>query len=294
MVYMKTKTARVPAKIVVIDPERSMFDKLSHSERFLFRVKPAARDCQRDAFLILPATALRKQAELLRRCGRELSRLRLVFVLMDTDFDAFFDKLAELKIGSLLARILRVGEPAQVDRVLHAWCDGLQKQRFADARLEGSRLVAKACDLSRYEIDLAGLRIFAHLDLSRLPKPSIDSAGVKLIWASEQTKLDFDTVRYQADPKYRIEKDLATLEYYPNFGAAVRKLREEMKLTQEAVSGRTGFSTRHLSRIENSEQTPTAKMLEKLSGAHGLTYHEYIERLLCLCSDLGKSVASRS
>src|SRR5271155_5154467 len=146
---MTTQAAKPSAKPIVIDPERTMREKLSHREHFIFRIDASSKDRLRDTFLVLPSSTLNKYAELLIRSMKELSKLRVVFVLIDTDFDTFFDKVTELKVNSLLSKIFRVDRPEQVDRVLHAWCEGLQQRRFADARVEGSTLIVKSCDLTK-------------------------------------------------------------------------------------------------------------------------------------------------
>lgn len=283
---MTTQVTKASAKPIIIDPEYAMREKLSHSEHFVFRIDAGARDRLRDTFLVLPSSTLNNYAELLIRSMKELSKLRVVFVLMDTDFDTFFDKVSELKVNSLLPKMFRVDHPEQIDRVLHAWCEGLQKHRFADARVESSTLVAKACDLTKYEIDLAILPVLRHIEPAELQEPTIDQTGTRLTWKKHHIDLDFDTVRYHADPKYKLERDLAALEYYSRYGDAIRKLREKMNLTQGAIADKTGISTRHLSRIENGEQKPTAKLIHKLASVHELTFDQYLNRLIAICSDV--------
>lgn len=283
---MSTQVDRVGAKPVIIDPERTMREKLSHSEHFVFRIDASDRDRLRDTFLVLSSSTLNKYADLLIRSIKALSKLRIVFVLMDTEFDTFFDKVAELKVSSVLSKMFRVDQPKQIDRVLHAWCDGLQTLRFADARVEGSKLIAKACDLSRYEVDLSDLPLLRDIAPEQLQKPLLDASGTKLKWDKHHIDIDFDTVRYHADSKYRRERDIDALEYYPNYGDAIRKLREELGLTQEGIAIDTGISTRQLSRVENSEQRPTIKLIDKLARAHDLNFGEYLQRLIKISSDL--------
>lgn len=271
-------------KPIVIDPEHAIREKLSHSEHFVFRIDANERDRLRDTFLVIPSSTLNNYAELIIRSMKKLPKLRIVFVLMDTDFDSFFDKVAELKVSSLLAKIFRVDHPSQVDRILHAWCDGLERQMFADVRMEDSVLIAKACDLTRLEIDLSTLPVFRHMNLKSLPKPEIDRSGSKLFWNEQDIDIDFDTLRYHADHDYKVATDLAELEYYPSYGDAIRKFREQSGMTQEVVSSETGFSTRHLSRIENSEQKLTVKLMEALASAHGMSFDKYVKQLIDACS----------
>src|SRR5262249_19025092 len=101
------------------------------------------------------------------------------------------------------------------------------------------------------------------------------------------------TLRYHADEEYRIQTDLAALASYPNYGEAIRKFREENNLTQEVVAVETGFSTRHLSRVENSEQRLTSKLMEKLASYHDLSFDEYIKKLVRICADVEKAELKR-
>ncbi len=279
-------TVRAGSKPIIIDPEKAMHKKLSHSEHFVFRIDASDKDRLRDTFLVLPSSTLNKYAELLVRTMKELPNLRVLFVLTDTDFDTFFDTVTALRVNSLLSKIFRVDGAEQVDRVLYAWCEGLEGMRFADARVEGSTLIAKACDLTRYEIDLSSLPVFRDVRPGDLQKPILDQTGSRISWAKQHIDLDFDTLRYHADQKYKLERDLAALEYYPFYGEAIRELREKMHLTQEAISDKTGFSTRHLSRIEHSGQKLTAKLMHELASAHGLSLDEYIRCVIRICSEM--------
>jgi hypothetical protein len=171
------------AKPIIIDPEHTMREKLSGRDHFIVRIDANEKNRLRDTFLVLLASTLSNYTELLIRSFREFPKLRIVFVVMDTDFDSFFDKVAELKVSSLLSKMLRVERPSQVERVLHAWRDGLQMQRFADARVEGSTLIAKACDLTRYKVDLSNLPGFRQALSKPIQKPTIDRTGRKLVWS---------------------------------------------------------------------------------------------------------------
>lgn len=281
---MPIQSTRQTIKPVVIDPELTVREQLSHGEQYVFRIDVNNKDRLRDTFLVLRSSTLNQFAELLIKSMKELEKLRVVFVLMDTDFDSFFDKVSEFKIGSLLSKMFRVEHHRQVDRVLNAWYDGMQEQRFADARLEGTNLIVKSCDLNRFKIDLSAMPQFKELDLKHLQKPEIDSVGNRIAWNKNGFDIDFSTIRYVADRRYKIERDLAALEYYSEFGSAIRFVRESMNLTQEKVCRKTGFSTRHFSRVENSEQKPTAKLIEKLALAHGMSFDEYIKRLIQECA----------
>lgn len=273
-------------KPVIIDPEHLVCSELSASEHFVFRIDTSTKDRLRDVFLVLPSSMLNKHAELLIRAMKELSNLQVVFVVMDTDFDSFFDKVAEFKVNSLLSKIFRVDRPDELDRVLHAWCNGFQNQRFASVRVEGRKLLAKSCDLTKFEIDLSLLPMLREIDSSKLQKPLIESSGERISWPDLQIDIDFDTLRYHADEKYRLNRNLAALEYYRCYGKGIRTFRENLGLTQEGVSAEVGISTRHLSRVENNEQKLTAKLMEKLASVHGYSLGEYLELLIQFCSSI--------
>jgi len=58
------------------------------------------------------------------------------------------------------------------------------------------------------------------------------------------------------------------MKKYPEFGSALRRLRFEKGLSQEALAERAGMASHaHLCRLENGRKQPTVEMLFRLAEA---------------------------
>ena len=58
------------------------------------------------------------------------------------------------------------------------------------------------------------------------------------------------------------------MKSYPEFGATLRKLREEKGLSQEALASRLDMvSNGYISRLESGQKNPTLDMLFRISEA---------------------------
>ena len=60
------------------------------------------------------------------------------------------------------------------------------------------------------------------------------------------------------------------------FGDAVRRLRKERELSQEALAERAGMAADYLGFIERGENVPTLTVIVKLSKALGVTASELL------------------
>ena len=61
-------------------------------------------------------------------------------------------------------------------------------------------------------------------------------------------------------------------------GKNVRRVREKLGLTQEALAGEAGLAMRHLGRIERAEISPTVEMLSRLATALKVEPGEFFQR----------------
>lgn len=61
-----------------------------------------------------------------------------------------------------------------------------------------------------------------------------------------------------------------------NLGERVRAIRLAKKLTLQAAAQRTGLARSTLSKIENSQMSPTFEVLQKLSGGLGVDFDELL------------------
>ncbi len=63
------------------------------------------------------------------------------------------------------------------------------------------------------------------------------------------------------------------------FGAALRALRKEKGMSQEALSFESGFDRGYIGMLERGESSPTIRTLYKLAGALGCSVIEFLDRM---------------
>lgn len=59
------------------------------------------------------------------------------------------------------------------------------------------------------------------------------------------------------------------------FGARIRELRKEAKLSQEELAGRAHIATSYLSDLERGQQSPTLDVLNRIVRALNVTLAEF-------------------
>lgn len=283
-------------KAVVIDPERVVQTGLKNPNHFVFRIEVAARDKERDAFLVLRSNTLNKFADSLIAESQALGNLRVVFVLMENgaSADRFFDRVQELNTPEIVSKLFRVTKIDEINRVLHAWCEKTERLMIASAYVDGDDLVVQACDLERYRINFKDF-----VGLSDLPDEgranfTIDEIGDRLSWPAHNVSIDLDVIRYKVDSAFRTAKDMNALADYKEYlGQAIRSLMSRHKLTKSTVAARGGPTERHLLRIEQGAVV-TYTTLEKLSKAHRTSTECYIQELIEECDILVEAAAEES
>ncbi|WP_309479340.1 helix-turn-helix domain-containing protein [Brevibacillus agri] len=62
-------------------------------------------------------------------------------------------------------------------------------------------------------------------------------------------------------------KPMKHTEIKQQFGAAIRKLRMEQKMTQEELAGRTGLHRTYISEVERGERNVSLENIVKLANA---------------------------
>jgi len=55
--------------------------------------------------------------------------------------------------------------------------------------------------------------------------------------------------------------------YHGSIGRAIRKRREELKMTQEELADKSGLPQSHISRLEAEKHTPTRNTIERIAKA---------------------------
>lgn len=147
--------------------------------------------------------------------------------------------------------------------ILRAWRDGSElvclNERFDEIRIPDGSLrqvlpLAKA-DLTRFDVSETGS--FVH-------------------WPEVDAHLGWSQLLALVDETEALRQQQESAEFNVSLGHAIRSLREAHGLGQDAIPELTD---RHLRRIESGEQRATAKALEALSRAHGLSFSDYLREI---------------
>lgn len=279
-------------KLVIIDPERLIQKELKSPEHFVFRLEFESRDKAQDSFLVLKSSTLNKYKCTFIEESGSLPNLKIVFVLMDTNADNFFDKVQELNKPKLLSKLFTVTSVEQINRVLHAWRVRRAENNIASAYVENDELVVQACDLQHYRVKFSDFVGLDRLSKKQCHHFEIDEFGNHIYWRGLNVSIDLDVVRYKVDDTFRHAKEMDALSDYKEFlGKAIRKVMSNHRLTQAAIKEKGGPAARHLYRIAQGEQELTSTMIDRLANAHQLSSGEYIEELIAACDEVVEAEA---
>lgn len=273
---------------VVIDPEKLAQKVISKPKHFVFQCDIEAATTGLNTFLILRIATLNKYAPLLVKAIKELPKLRTVFLLDDkSNLDLFFDYLKD-EDNSVRAKVFEVlyfsDSKDQMNRMMHAWCDGSQDQFIARAHVMQDELVVTSFGLQTFRINFGTISSLRSIPVKQRDRFKILNHGRNIHWDNADIDINLEIIRYHTDPRFRTEQNLRALNIYGLCGQAIQHLRGD--LTREAMYKRGGPSAKQLARIESSPQAPTLNMLARMAKAHGTSQHEYIKKLLQVCDEL--------
>jgi DNA-binding XRE family transcriptional regulator len=94
--------------------------------------------------------------------------------------------------------------------------------------------------------------------------------------SGESVELPWDFARHYCDPGYRPRVEALAKTGREALGARIRRLRESLHLTQEALAERAGIGRVTVVRIENGEQSPKYETLVALARTLGLEAEELV------------------
>jgi transcriptional regulator with XRE-family HTH domain len=164
-----------------------------------------------------------------------------------------------------------------VRRLVAALSHGEDHEGILDVRIEGDELrVVSAPSLKRLRIpscDLPSLRGRSDEDLRRF---EIDDDGSFIYWPRLDVHLGWEQLLQASNPAEALKAKQQSKDFNRGFGHAIRKLRNELNISQEQIGGLTA---RQVSRIEKGECRATSSALAKLAAAHKLSTNEYMDRL---------------
>jgi len=166
--------------------------------------------------------------------------------------------------------------PAQnvMGRILFAWSIEAQDTLIADAQVIGGDLVVLSCALEMINLPFTAIKSLNAIPVKERTNFQISEDGSHLHWPAADIHLDLDSIRYAADPKAAAKMKAKALKYDKSYGHAIAVVRKDKGFKQSDIPGLTD---RHVRRIETGEMRPTAKALQALAEAHGLSLAAYLD-----------------
>ncbi len=151
------------------------------------------------------------------------------------------------------------------------------QEGILDLRMEDDVLkVVSAPSLKRLRVPLHNLPSLRNRSLDDLRNFEIDEDGSFVYWPKLDVHLGWEQFLQASNPAEALKARQRSADFNRCYGRAIRKLRNEMRLSQAQVAGLTA---RQISRIEKGECRATSSALAKLAVAHQLSANEYMEKL---------------
>lgn len=225
----------------------------------------------RKLFVFTSATRLDDVAEVISASNRQ-NRLQALLVESDVEPEWVPFMLKRAGLRTLRNMLVHQGT-ALPRRVLNAWVHGQQHESVAAATLIGGRLLVVSCTFDSYEIGFDAYPALARIPEGERADFEIEEDGVFLHWPESDVHLDLHDIRLALDPRLQARARTQKLAHDRAFGNAVRALRQQHSLAQNAIPG---LSARHLRRIENG-YVPGLDAIDALARAHRLDPDRYLE-----------------
>lgn len=233
-----------------------------------------------DLFIAVAASALPEYAAEIQKVLND-EHFRILFLREDIDIDWLPAQLlkANFSINKLLPKLLLYSDWRVPQRVINAWADDSQHVLIANAFVTRDALIIGNCALEKIELSFEHTPVLCDIPVQQRAKFEIDNAGSFISWPDLDIDLDFDELRYFADPELRKKCDAERVLTEQGFGYAIAGVRKYHNITQAKIESSTGISERQLRRYETDGIKPRVSSLEKLAQAHGLDLNAYLEKL---------------
>lgn len=171
-------------------------------------------------------------------------------------------------------------EAPQVAQLLGRICFALGRDgtrgNIIDAYLAGDSLLVRGPKHRMLHVPVNSLRALSGQPRAVIRNFRIDPDGSFVHWPDLDVHLGWDQFLQAVDPEELRKAQQRTEGYNQRYGAAIRQLREEARLSQSMIEGLT---ERQLRRIEQGECRATTAALGTLARAHGLAVNDYMNRL---------------
>jgi hypothetical protein len=112
-------------------------------------------------------------------------------------------------------------------------------------------------------------------DKKKHAKFQIDSDGSYVLWPHADAHFGWKQLQYLVDPTARMAAEQRSAKYRVRYGNAIRQVREAHGLRQSDL----GLNDRHVRRIEQGTQFPTAKALRTIAASHEMPIEDYLEEV---------------
>ena len=178
------------------------------------------------------------------------------------------------------------GISAIIARAIGGIAFGKQHKGIVDAWIEEDCLVVLFPAFDRLRVPLSKLTKHLGTDKDEIKAFEIDEDGSFLYWPHVDVHLGPDQFHALVDPTSAIAARQKSRQFNREYGEAIRALREEHGLKQNAIQGVTD---RHLRRIEHCQLPATSGVLESLAKAHGLEVSQYMAELAKRLGRKGKA-----
>jgi hypothetical protein len=171
-------------------------------------------------------------------------------------------------------------EAPQVSDLLARVCSAFRPEgsrgNIVDACLGGDALLVRGPKHRMLHVPTDKLSSLRGQPRGVLRNFRIDPDGSFIYWPDIDVHLGWNQFLQAVDPEELRKAQQRSMGFNERYGAAIRKLREEAKISQSKVEG---ITERQLRRIEQGECRATAGALAALAKAHDLDVNDYMELL---------------
>lgn len=173
---------------------------------------------------------------------------------------------------------------AALRRLASARLHNAEDQLMASAKLFGRELLVWSCEPALYRVSVDDIPALAAMDEQSLGAFSISPSGSRIHWQGADVDLSLATIRERVDPAFRARNEHRARREAAGYGQAIRTLRLQVGLTQDAIPG---LSDREVRRLERGGIVPRAETVRLLAAAHKMEAAQYLQALGRLTSSAG-------
>jgi len=171
-------------------------------------------------------------------------------------------------------------EAPQVSELLGRLCFSLQPQKvpgnIVDVCLGGNSLLVRGPRHRMLHVPIDHLSSLRGQPPRVLRNFQIDPDGSFVYWPDIDVHLGWNQFLQAVDPNELRKAQQRSTDFNQRYGAAVRTVREGLKIAQSKVEE---ITDRQLRRIEQGKCRATSGALAALAQAHGLPVNDYLDQL---------------